>query len=48
MMMTMTKDEYREPAIECWGPPLLRLFATIAGLAILGPALLALIGPLFA
>ncbi len=47
-MTTMARDEYKEPAIECWGPPLLRVFAAIAGLAILAPALLALIGPLFA
>jgi hypothetical protein len=46
--MTRTHDEYREPAIECWGPPLLRVFAVAAGLAILAPALLALVGPLFA
>lgn len=48
MLMTMTEDEYREPAIERWGPPLLRVLAAIAGLALLGPALLTLIGPLFA
>lgn len=47
-MTTMAHDEYREPAIESWGPPLLRVFAAVAGLAILAPALLALIGPLFA
>lgn len=46
--MTTPEDEYREPAIESWGPPLLRLLAVIAGLAILGPAVLALFGPLFA
>lgn len=40
--------EYREPMIERFGPPLLRALAIASGIAILTPALIALVGPLFA